>query len=260
VGEPDSSHQFDRDSLKQMPINPRYSRLVAALLSPVLVRQGKRVRLAIPGLPDAALPWSGSLEGDDPLRILVLGDSTAAGVGADTQEDALPGNLARVFAAELERGVTWRAIGENGATARDLVTRFLDDASTEPYDVIFLSVGANDTLMLRSPAAFRRDIRTILRRLRKVSPNALILVSCLPAFWQYLTLPNPLRFTLNLHAQHLEATARQFVKSEPGVIMSPPAPQYTDGFFAIDQFHPSANGYRQWVDYFLTDAKLIRES
>jgi lysophospholipase L1-like esterase len=243
-----------------MPINPRYSRLIAVLLGPVVLPQAQRAKRVIPRLPDAAQPWHGAVAGEDQLSILVLGDSTAAGVGADTQDEALPGHLARAFSAEWERGVAWRAIGENGATTQDIVLRYLDDACHERYDLIFLTVGANDALTLRSRRAFRRDFRTILRRLRAANPKALIMVSSLPGFSQFEALPNPLRFALHLHGQNLENTARKFVKSEPGVIMSPSAPEYTPGFFASDRFHPSPRGYRDWVDFALADAKLVRGS
>ena len=243
-----------------VPVNPRYSRVVTVLLGAVVLPQARRARRVIPRLPDAAKPWSGEVPGRDPVSILVLGDSTAAGVGADTQDDALPGNLARRLSREWERGASWRAVGENGATTQDIVRRYLAEASTAKYDLIFLSIGANDALTLRSRAAFRRDFRTILRRLRSVSPKALILVSSFPGFGQFASLPNPLRWALALHSRSLEEAARRFVRSEPGVVMSPPAPEYTDGFFATDGFHPSAKGYREWVDFALVDAKLVRSS
>ena len=82
----------------------RLSRIAAIPLAPVLLVQGKRLRRETPKLPDAALPWSGSVPGPTPLRLLVLGDSTAAGVGADTQDEALPGNLARELSARWSRG------------------------------------------------------------------------------------------------------------------------------------------------------------
>lgn len=240
-----------------MPVNPRYSRLVAVALGPILLPQARRTRRAIPRLPDAAQPWEGRVDGDDPISILVVGDSTAAGVGALTQDDALPGNLARTLGTAWERGATWRAVGENGATSRDIVRRYLADASDRPYDIVFVTIGANDALGLRSRSAFRRDFRIILRRLRSVSPDALILVSCLPGFAQFRALPNPLRWALQLHARSIEDSARAFVRGEPGVLMSPPAPVYADGFFASDRFHPSPTGYREWVEFALTDAKLL---
>jgi lysophospholipase L1-like esterase len=243
-----------------MPVDPRYSRLVAIALGPVLLPQARHTRRSIPRLPDAAPPWSGTIAGDNPVSILVLGDSTAAGVGAQTQDEALPGNLARTLASAWERGATWRAIGENGATSRDIVRRYLGAATEHSYDIVFVTIGANDALGLRSRRAFRRDFLAILRRLRSVSPRALILVSCLPGFSQFEALPNPLRWVLNLHARSIEDAARAFVRGEPGVLMSPPAPVYAEGFFASDRFHPSSQGYREWVEFALTDAKLLGTS
>ena len=218
----------------------RLSRIAMIPVAPVLIAQGRRLRRDTPRLPDAAAPWSGTEPGPDPIRLLVLGDSTAAGVGADTQADALPGNLARELAARWSRGVEWTAMGENGATARDLVERFLPDAVQHEYDFVFLSIGANDALGLRSRRAFGRDIRTLL--------------SSLPAFFRFVLLPNPLRWNLYLHSQNLETEARRIVAAFDGVIMSPPPPPYTDGFFATDLFHPSASGYRDWARFAIDDA------
>ena len=239
-----------------MRVNPRLSRQVALALAPVLLVQARTLRRDIPRLPDASKPWNGTLDGPDPLRILVLGDSTAAGVGAATQEDALPGNLARAFYDHWGRGSTWNAVGENGATARDVVESYLAAATAEEYDLVFLSIGANDALTIRSRGAFARDTRIILRRLRAANPNALILVSSLPAFFRFEALPNPLRWVLYLHSTSLEAAARRVVAGEPGVLMSPPPPPYTEGFFATDRFHPSASGYRDWVEFALADSGL----
>lgn len=222
--------------------------------APVLIAQGRRLRRDTPRLPDAAQPWEGTVDGPDPLRLLVLGDSTAAGVGADTQDDALPGNLARELSARTGRGVAWRAVGRNGATARDLIADYLDDATADPVDVVFLSIGANDALGLRPRWAFARDIRTLLGRLREVSP--LVLVSSLPAFFRFELLPNPLRWNLYLHSRSLEDAARAVVARIAGVHMSPPPPPYTPGFFATDLFHPSASGYRDWARFAIDDAVL----
>lgn len=222
--------------------------------APVLIAQGRRLRRDTPRLPDAAQPWNGVIAGPAPIRLLVIGDSTAAGVGADTQDEALPGNLARELQSRSGRGVEWSATGENGATARDLIERYLDEATAGSYDIVFLSIGANDALGLRPRWAFRRDIRTILERLRTASPDARILMSALPAFFRFELLPQPLKFNLYLHSQSLEDAARSVVATLDGVHMSPPPPPYTEGFFASDLFHPSAAGYRDWVRFAVDDA------
>jgi len=238
-----------------VPVLGGVSRVVALALAPVLLAQSRKLRRDTPRLPDAALPWHGTVAGTaPPLRLLVLGDSTAAGVGADTQDQALPGHLGRELAARTGRAVQWRAVGENGASSHDLIERYLDDATSESYDVVFVSVGANDALGIRSRSAFARDIRSLLTRLRAANPDAVILVSSLPAFFRFELLPQPLKWNLYLHSTSLEAAARRVVAEMPGVHMSPPPPPYTEGFFATDQFHPSAQGYREWAQFAIDDA------
>jgi len=235
----------------------RMSRVLMIPVAPALVVQAKRLRRTALILPEAAQPWSGLVPGTaeaPPLRLLVLGDSTAAGVGAQTQDDALPGNLARDLSGRLGRAVAWKAIGESGITSLDLIGSYLDEATAEPYDFVFLSIGANDALGLRSRGAFARDVRRILAVLRAASPDAAILMSSLPAFFRFELLPDPLRRHLYRHSRSLEAAARQVIDGFPGAYMSPPPPPYTDGFFATDLFHPSASGYRDWAEFALADA------
>jgi len=223
-------------------------------VAPVLVVQAKTLRRTALILPEAALPWSGTIPGPDPLKLLVLGDSTAAGVGAETQSDALPGNLGRELADRWSRGVEWTAIGRSGATSRDIIRDFLDTATAQPYDFVFLSIGANDALGLRSRSAFARDVRRILAALRAASPDAPILMSSLPVFKRFELLPNPLRRNLYLHSSSLESAARTIVDGQPGMSMSPAPPPYTEGFFATDLFHPSPSGYRDWAKFAIDEA------
>jgi lysophospholipase L1-like esterase len=233
----------------------RLSRAIAIVLAPVLLVQARQVRSSIPWLPPAAEPWHGRVDGPDPLRLLVFGDSTAVGVGVESLDDGLGGNLARALHARTGRGIDWMAVGESGATSRDLIERYLGEATGQRYDVVFLSAGANDALTIRSRRAFRRDVRLLLRRLRLRNRDASILVASLPAFFRFQSLRNPLRWVLYLHSRNLEDAARTEVRKDPRAHMSAPPPAYGEGFFAHDGFHPSASGYRDWADFALTDAE-----
>ena len=248
------------------PRRLRLSRAIAAAQGPVLLSQGRRLRKSTPRLPDAPLPWHGSVDGGGagdpgaasrPLNLLVIGDSTAAGVGVDHAELGLGGRLAEALAERTGRAVHWRAAGRNGATARDLVRHFLKPALAEPVDLVFLTVGANDALALRSPRAFRRDIRHIIDRTFAAHPDAALLMSSLPAFFRFTLLPDPLRRSLYRHSQALEREARALIAAHPRAHMSPPPPPYTDGFFASDDFHPSALGYQDWADFAIEDAASV---
>lgn len=239
------------------PRHLRYSRLIAAANAPRLVPQARRLRREVPRLPHAATPWTGAVDGPDPLRLLVLGDSTAAGVGVAHQRDGLPGGLADAIAEVTGRGVTWRAHGHGGATSRDAIDQHLADAVAEPADLLFLSIGANDAIHVRSAAAFSRDLRIILGEFEGRNPGAPVLMSTLPVFGRFELLREPLRTTLFRHSLALEEAARRVIAEGGDRWMPGPPPPYTEGFFAEDRFHPSAQGYREWSTWALGDAMRL---
>ncbi len=172
-----------------------------AVRGPQVLVQAGVLKREVPRLPDAARPWRGAELGPDPIRLLVLGDSTAAGVGVDSQDEALPGHLARALRRHTDRGVSWRAVGRNGATTRDIVTDYLDEAVSEPADLIFLSIGANDAIHARTTLVFRRDLRRILSGLSAAMPDALI-VLCRPCRFSGCSRSSPNRCVRRSSAIH----------------------------------------------------------
>ncbi|MCC6374061.1 MAG: SGNH/GDSL hydrolase family protein, partial [Moraxellaceae bacterium] len=82
-------------------------RLVAAkvALAPLLLTQGMYVRRVTPKLPEPQGARVGVTGTGKPLRLLIVGDSAAAGVGAAHQNDALLGQLVAALATEFE--VSW---------------------------------------------------------------------------------------------------------------------------------------------------------
>lgn len=231
----------------------RLSRAIALALAPVLVPQTVKVRRTVPKLPEAPRPWEGG-GGTDPLQLLVLGDSMAVGVGVDDASDGLAGHLAAGLTVRTGHPVRWRARGRNGATARDVIDDHLAEALSEPADLIVLSIGANDAMQVRSDRAFRRDVKRILHDIFAAHPGAIVLIGALPAFHRFEILPEPLRSTLSLHARALDVAARRALERFPRAHMSPELPPYSEGFFATDDFHPSAQGYREWAEFALDDA------
>ena len=239
------------------PVPLRASRAALIATAPVVIAQGRTVRRTTIGLPPASGPATivAGPDGATALRVLVLGDSTVAGIGVDTHADGLTGSLARELAARLERPVAATAIGRGGATAADLIREFLDEAvQAGPWDAVFLSVGANDAMTARSRGAFTRDLGVIIDRLRAESPDVIVMLSSLPAFRLFGLLPQPLRWNLDLHARSLEHAARAFAARRPNTWMTPPVPGYGDDFFAADRFHPGLVGYAVWGEWVVDEA------
>src|SRR5262245_23079188 len=93
----------------------------AAILpfSPLLYLLGQHTRRKIGLLPEAAGDTTGIVgEGADSVELLVIGESTVAGLGARTHEMALAGQFAHRLAKRIGKQVKWLAIGKNGVTAK----------------------------------------------------------------------------------------------------------------------------------------------
>ncbi|HMY01436.1 MAG TPA: SGNH/GDSL hydrolase family protein, partial [Agitococcus sp.] len=88
-------------------------------LAPLLVVQGWYVKRITPRLPEAEGARQGITGQGQRLRLLVVGDSAAAGVGAVHQREALVGQLTAELAAQFE--VSWLLIAKTGFTTADLL-------------------------------------------------------------------------------------------------------------------------------------------
>lgn len=236
------------------------SRLLAWVLSPFLFPQSRVVLTHLPILPEAELDWHGSEAGPDPFRLLVVGDSTAAGVGVESQRDGLPGNLARAIRRRLGRGVEWTVVARSGATTGNIRHFFLGLATRQQFDLVFLSTGVNDVMQLRASRDFTDDLTAIVERFGEVNPRAHVLLPGIPRMEQFASLPDPLGRILGARAYRLNVTARhRVVDQHPLVIHTPPWPIHSPGFFATDGFHPAAAGYHAWaeraVEYWLESTR-----
>jgi hypothetical protein len=83
-------------------------------LGPVFALQGRYVRRVTPRLPEAPGPRAGTHGAGSELRLLLLGDSAAAGVGAPSQDEALCGRLTSELAQSFR--VSWALVARSGAT------------------------------------------------------------------------------------------------------------------------------------------------
>jgi lysophospholipase L1-like esterase len=132
------------------------SRPAAVALSPLL-RQARRVRKRIPSLPEALGERSGLEHAADEtgmMRLLVIGDSTAAGVGVTYIRDALPPQLAAILAARRGCTVAWTVSARTGATA-SLIAEELVPAAPLEQDIVVVLVGVNDALKMTPRQTWR---------------------------------------------------------------------------------------------------------
>jgi lysophospholipase L1-like esterase len=223
------------------------SRIIAFVLSPFLFPQSRVVLSHLPKLPEANGLRYGKVPGRNPLRLLVFGDSTAAGVGVEYQTEGLVGALANELNERFDRGVTWQLYARSGVTSAELRSFFLPSATSEEFDVIFLSIGVNDVMNIRYTRQFAGDLAAILDALREASPEAWIIVPGVPRMERFDSLPDPLSSILGARAHRINLAARTVIDDRYRVVHAKPWPINTPGFFAADNFHPSAIGYAAWA-------------
>jgi lysophospholipase L1-like esterase len=204
----------------------------------------RHVRVPAPtGRADGVVP--GSAPG---RRLVVLGESTAAGTGAPTYETGMAGHLARELAADGQQ-VAWRSLGRNGARARlvtrDLVPRLADSGA--PTHVVVL-IGIND-LQRSWPGAWDRDVAELLHAVIRACPGARVVVSGLPDITAIPAVPAPLRRVLARRAQRFGRATGRAATASGAVYVPVDHLTLGPGDFSADGLHPGPDGYARWAKH-----------
>ena len=215
-------------------------------LLPVLAAQGLYLRRRAPRLPDAAGPREGvaGTGAGTALKLIVLGDSTVAGIGAATHEEALTGQVAVNLQRLLGRPVAWRAVGRSGATATTALEKLVPRLKGATADILVVSLGVNDTIKLHSPARWRRNLAGLLEAARAALGEIPIILSGVPPIEHFPALPQPLRFTFSMRAAALDKAGAALLATWPrGAHVPFQGSPNVANFFAPDGFHPGPLGY-----------------
>ena len=186
-----------------VPLRMATLALKLALL-PVLLAQGKRVRASALKLPEAAGERHGVAgTGHVALRVLIVGDSSAAGVGVGTQDDAFAGQLAQALAERTGAAVGWQLVATSGHTAGD-AARALAGATLQTADLLVTALGVNDVVGQTRAAAFLAALDEI-HALAVTRAQVTHTWHCgLPPMGTFPLLPPPLRWILGRDAAHLD--------------------------------------------------------
>ena len=220
----------------------------AALLpfAPFLYLQGQYVRRKVGRLPDAKGETFGKTGMEkDSVKLLIIGESTAAGVGARTHETGLAGNFARFLSAKLGKSVEWQVIGRSGITVKETIHELVPKIPDEKFDYILLALCGNEVLKLRSPRTFRRDMKKLIEILENKHEGATFFITNAPAVRLSPILPFPIKPILGqLSAMH-DANAQEFTAKMERVFYFHQPTEVPADFFA-DGLHPSEKGYEVW--------------
>ncbi|WP_320781009.1 SGNH/GDSL hydrolase family protein [Streptomyces sp. CRN 30] len=230
--------------------------LLGAAAAGLLVAE---VQLAKRHVGNGASPRPPSAEGvygrayDDPgappLRLTMLGDSTAAGQGVHRARQTPGALLASGLAAVAERPVLLRNVALPGAQSDDLdrqVSLVLADPELVP-DICVIMIGANDVTHRLPPTRSVRHLSAAVRRLR--TAGAEVVVGTCPDLGTIEPVQQPLRWLARRASRQLAAaqtigTVEQGGRTVSlGDLLGPEFEANPRELFGPDNYHPSAEGY-----------------
>ncbi len=183
-----------------------------------------------------------------PVELVVLGDSSAAGMGADSAHETVGAIVASGVAALTGRRVRLTNTAVVGAESSDL-ERQLANALEEVMrpDVVLIMVGANDVTHRIERSASVRALEQTVRRIRALGSE--VVVGTCPDLGTIQPIQQPLRSLMKRWSRDLAAAQTVAVVEAGGRTVSlgdllgPEFDESPHEMFSKDRFHPSAAGY-----------------
>jgi len=215
----------------------------------VLVAEGLMAKRTI-GMRKKSAPYADGIYGPrrrgTSLRLVILGDSIAAGLGADSSLDTVGALLAQGLAEAADRPVRLVVVATVGARSADLDAQVTRALILQPH-VAVVVVGGNDITHLTRPQTAIRDLEQGVERL--VDGGAEVVVGTCPDIGTIRPIRQPLRSVARRLSRQLAAAQTIAIVEAGGRsvslgdLLGPHFEEHHEDMFAHDRFHPSSIGY-----------------
>ena len=218
------------------------------VLSPLLIAQAMGTRKRAPVLPEAQGPREGQLgSGGAALRLLIAGDSSAAGVGVAHQDEAFAGHFTRALHKRSGRPLRWRLRAKSGLTTRQ-VLELLRDSPPPAADIAVVLTGVNDVIDLVPPRRAVEHRAALAEWLLDGGRARDVVFAALPPINQFPLLPQPLRRVMGDDARRHNDAMAQWAAKRTDVHHVPIVLQLSPAAMSRDGFHPGEPIYRACGD------------
>jgi lysophospholipase L1-like esterase len=213
-------------------------------LAPLLVVQALATRRRAPVLEEAAGPREGRFGGSgEALRLLIAGDSSAAGVGVAHQHQALAGHLGRTLARLARRPVHWQLHAKSGLSTAQ-VHRLLEQHPLPRFDVAVIVSGVNDVIdQVPSQRALQQRVALADWLLHERGVGHVVFAP-LPPVHLFPLLPQPLRRVMGADARRHDHAVQRWAATRNDVSHVTIDLQVGPESMASDGFHPGEPVYR----------------
>lgn len=219
--------------------------LALAALAPLLLAQGLWVRRHALRLPEAEGPRSGIAGAGASLRLLILGDSAAAGVGCATQSQALSGQLVAALSSRYR--ISWRLEARTGWRTTDLLAH-LETLEAAPFDVAVTSLGVNDVTGAVRLTRWLNQQRALISVLQDRFGVRQVVLTPVPPMGALTALPQPLRGVLGARAHQFNMALQARMAGQAGVAIAAPDFDPDPALLAEDGYHPAPEACRVWAE------------
>jgi lysophospholipase L1-like esterase len=229
---------------------PRLRHPAAALacklaLAPLLIAQAVGTRRRALVLPEAAGPREGRAggTGEAPIRVLIAGDSSAAGVGVVHQDEAVAGHFVRGLHRHTGQPVAWTLRAKSGLTTRG-VHAMLEGEPPAPADVAVVISGVNDVVDQIPVGRALRHRAALAGWLLAGGLARHVVFAPLPPIHRFPLLPEPLRRILGADARRHDRALAEWAADQSAVSHARFDIDLNAQSMASDGFHPGEPVYR----------------
>lgn len=223
---------------------------------------GKRIRASVPKLPEAKEPQGiVNKNTDSELQLLVLGESTVAGVGVDTHQEGFAGTLAQCLSNELNTTINWKVYAKSGFTAKQVREQLVPKITENNIDLIIIGLGGNDAFTLNTPKRWKKDVFDLIDELRGLYPKTPIAFTNMPPIKEFPAFTRLIKLTIGNLVEILGKELNRAVEPYKNVVYNnkiitirdwterlelsnPPSDFFSDGV------HPSKLTYQAWAKDF----------
>jgi lysophospholipase L1-like esterase len=185
----------------------------------------------------------------DRIDLLVLGDSIAAGLGADEARQTLGARLARKLAKRTGRAVRLHTAATVGAESSALTGQLATLPPSYAPDLAIVIVGGNDVTH-RIPVA--ESVEHLVQCVQALHARGTrVVVGTCPDLGALRPLPQPLRVLGSRASRQLAAAQARAVDPLGAQVVSladavgPFFHSDPEEMFSLDRFHPSSLGYKR---------------
>ena len=184
-----------------------------------------------------------------PLRLVLLGDATALGVGVQASGESVGGQLAQLLASS-DRRIELSSTAVAGSRSADLAPQVSRALIGPVPDIAVILVGAGDATRFGDPARAADHLGAAVRRLRRAGVE--VVVGTCPDLAALRAFPSPLRYLLGWSGRRVAAAQARAARAAGAHVVdlaaeTGPVFRADPGALCFDGFHPSADGYRVWA-------------